>query len=310
MSDQNDAKPTGAPVNGQPQPFRRQVTWGRPPQAVFRAGPLPRGGTLAPLPEPPKPRPMAAPSAGILSGSMIPRAAPSAPSAPASVPTPAVTPPPTAPVPAPEAAAPDLTVRPLPEPEPEVTPAAAAVAAPEVHVLPDVVVEAPRPVTGALQAASARGKSSSHLPLYAGGAVVVLAAVAVGGWMLTRSPAEKPVAPVAPLTSPVAEPVEIATVETPVVAESEPAATPPAPAVAPAATPARTAPAATVTPAPARPATTTAQPTQRPVEAPPPVAIVTQPLPEPTPAAPPPTAAEHPPSDPDAPILTRPQPQD
>ncbi|WP_291840008.1 hypothetical protein, partial [Brevundimonas sp.] len=71
MSNQNDPKLNGSPVNGQaqPEPFRRPVTWGRPPATVFRAGPLPRGSTLPPLPEPPKPRPAPPPSSGILSGS-------------------------------------------------------------------------------------------------------------------------------------------------------------------------------------------------------------------------------------------------
>ena len=63
---------TDKKLNGAPQPFRRPVVWGRPPATVFRAGPLPRGGSLPPLPEPP--RMQVGP--GILSGSLIPRAAP------------------------------------------------------------------------------------------------------------------------------------------------------------------------------------------------------------------------------------------
>ncbi|MDP2765322.1 MAG: hypothetical protein Q8O54_10860, partial [Brevundimonas sp.] len=66
---------TDKKLNGAPEPFRRPVVWGRPPATVFRAGPLPRGERLAPLPEPPRARP----AAGILSGSMIPRAAAPAP---------------------------------------------------------------------------------------------------------------------------------------------------------------------------------------------------------------------------------------
>ncbi|HVL42398.1 MAG TPA: hypothetical protein VM348_09590, partial [Brevundimonas sp.] len=64
------------PLNGTPEPFRRPVVWGRPPATVFRAGPLPRGAALPPLPEPPRaPQPRPA-GPGIFSGSMIPRAAP------------------------------------------------------------------------------------------------------------------------------------------------------------------------------------------------------------------------------------------
>ena len=63
--------------NGSPAPFaRRPVTWGRPPATVFRAGPLPKGERLPPLPEPPKAAPAAAPRGAILSGSLIPQAAP------------------------------------------------------------------------------------------------------------------------------------------------------------------------------------------------------------------------------------------
>ena len=50
------------PLNGTPEPFRRPVTWGRPPQTVFRAGPLPTAERLPPLPEPPPDRPSCAPS--------------------------------------------------------------------------------------------------------------------------------------------------------------------------------------------------------------------------------------------------------
>ncbi|MBU3970964.1 MAG: energy transducer TonB, partial [Alphaproteobacteria bacterium] len=70
------------PLNGTPEPFRRPVVWGRPPATVFRAGPLPKGERLPPLPEPP--RMQMAP--GVLTGSLIPRAAPAAPAAPAPAP--------------------------------------------------------------------------------------------------------------------------------------------------------------------------------------------------------------------------------
>lgn len=322
MSEENDPKLNGSPVNGQarPEPFRRPVTWGRPPETVFRAGPLPRGGTLAPLPEPPKAAP-ARPS-GILSGSMIPRAAPaparpaSAPAAPAPI---ATAPAPQAPVtPAATLVEPDLTVRPLPEPEPApapiVAPVAAPPVAPRIDTLPDAVVVGP---PRALEAASARGTSSGRLPLYAGGAAAALAAVAVGGWFLTRSPAGAPATSVPPapaLAAPTvpldAAPVEPAPVETATPAQPEPAEVVPAPATTTRAAPP---PATTSAPVRAAPAPSQAQapaqPTPSPVVAPPPV-IVTQPLPEPEPVTPPPTAAERPSADPDAPITTRPQPLD
>ncbi|MGH7028635.1 MAG: hypothetical protein ACREEF_15000, partial [Brevundimonas sp.] len=66
-------------ADDQSVPFaRRQVQWGRPPQTVFRAGPLPRGtGLMPPLPEAPKPAPRPAASrpasGGVFSGSLVPQ---------------------------------------------------------------------------------------------------------------------------------------------------------------------------------------------------------------------------------------------
>ncbi|MGQ3376372.1 MAG: hypothetical protein ACT6TC_15190, partial [Caulobacteraceae bacterium] len=77
---------TDNPLNGQPQPFRRAVQWGRPPATTFRAGPLPKGERLPPLPEPPKAAPRPA-GPGIFSGSMIPQARPR-PAAPRPAPEP------------------------------------------------------------------------------------------------------------------------------------------------------------------------------------------------------------------------------
>ncbi|HEY0928239.1 hypothetical protein, partial [Brevundimonas sp.] len=47
MSDPKTPEANGAPLNGQarPEPFRRAVTWGRPPATVFRTGPLPYDST-------------------------------------------------------------------------------------------------------------------------------------------------------------------------------------------------------------------------------------------------------------------------
>src|SRR5215217_5606984 len=212
MSDETDPK-----LNGQPQPFRRPVTWGRPPATVFRAGPLPKGGALPPLPEPPRlaPRP-ARTGPGILSGSMIPRAAPPTAQTQTRAPAPAPQSSPVMPA-QPEASPaiqPDLIVRPLPTPEPLPAPS-------ERVPAPRPIVEAAPAVSPTLAAASARGKSSGRLPLYAGAAVAVLAVVAGGFLFLNRpaevAPAAAPPAPSATAPAPTlvapAAPVEAAPVE-------------------------------------------------------------------------------------------------
>src|SRR5690606_28004048 len=118
----------------QPEPFRRgQITWGRPPQAAFHVGPLPRDEGLArltampPHPKPSQARPAqtqpadARPTApagrpsGVFGGSMVPRRQP-APTA--SAPQSAAPPAPQA-APAPAA---DLTPRPLPDAAPQSAP--------------------------------------------------------------------------------------------------------------------------------------------------------------------------------------------
>ncbi|MEN5053569.1 hypothetical protein ABE406_12835, partial [Brevundimonas naejangsanensis] len=92
----------------QSAPFRRgQITWGRPPQAAFHVGPLPRDEGLArltampPHPKPPQPKPAqpqpaqqtpprSAPAAplsaprpsGVFGGSMVPRRQPAPTAAP------------------------------------------------------------------------------------------------------------------------------------------------------------------------------------------------------------------------------------
>ncbi|HEY0598539.1 MAG TPA: hypothetical protein VGD32_00440, partial [Brevundimonas sp.] len=98
------------PLNGSPTPFRRPISWGRPPATVFRAGPLPKGERLPPLPEPPAPDPLSGTPvrsnpAAILRGSMIPQAA-------------------TRPAPAPERASfAEPSPRPAPAPTPRPSPA-------------------------------------------------------------------------------------------------------------------------------------------------------------------------------------------
>lgn len=312
------------PLNGTPEPFRRPMVWGRPPATVFRAGPLPKGGRLPPLPEPPRASQPARPAAGIFSGSMIPRAAPRpAPEPIASTPP---LPEPAAPAPVASAPveeahvtvmpapAPDLTVRPLPPVQPVAAPLRAEPPLTQAPIAPSPIAVEPPAVGSTLRAASARGKASGRTVLYGGVAAAVIAAVAVGGWLMTRAPTTAPVpaamdapASMAAIEAPATVP---AVVPTPAeMEEPTPVATAPEPA------PVRT---RAVTPAVARPtpsrpvAATAARttPPPRTTAAPPPV-ITTAPLIEiaPTqPAGPPPTEAERPPADPDAPIATRPQP--
>ncbi|MDZ4112298.1 MAG: hypothetical protein U1E18_22245, partial [Brevundimonas sp.] len=189
MSTETDNK-----LDGAPEPFRRPVVWGRPPQTVFRAGPLPKGGRLPPLPEPPR----RAAGSGILSGSMIPRPAPQ-PAAPAPAVAHAPAP---APEPAPVDAAADLAVRPLPAPEPEPAPGRISTPPPrteprtEAHPAPVVA-----PIASPARASVDARRMGSRAPLYAGIAAAAVGALAFGGWMLTRGPSEAPVgpAPVSPV---------------------------------------------------------------------------------------------------------------
>lgn len=293
-------------LNGTPEPFRRPIVWGRPPATVFRTGPLPKGERLAPTPDArSEPRRPAGP--GILSGSMIPRATPSAQQqasgavvAPPSGPGPAVD---ARPQPAPRpASAPgpvrsgtDLAARPVPAPEPRPEPEARPVSAPAAVASPAAGPAAP--------AARARQAPSRTL-LYLGIAAAAVAVLVLGSRVLVRAPADTPVTPAsavpAPVAAPAATPIEaseaseaapalstVAAEPTPVPAPAEPVVAP-APAAAPRAAP-PVQPPAVVTPAPEAAA--------------PPLVVI-------APAGPPPTAAEPPPSDPGAPIETRPQPLD
>lgn len=73
--------PSGPPAEDRPtEPFSRgRIVWSRPPQSVFRVGPLPR---VAPGPAA---RPVRGSGAGILTGSMIPQARAASPPAEAPV---------------------------------------------------------------------------------------------------------------------------------------------------------------------------------------------------------------------------------
>lgn len=326
MPADNDPKP-----DRPPEPFRKPATWGRPPQTVFRAGPLPRGERLAPLPEMPKvskpeaarlqplPRPTSS-RPDIFSGSMIPR--------PAYKPTPPLpteakaqedtqrnaepglhTPPLQKHRPA-EA---DLVVRPLPE---AVVSAPVAPPVEPVEALSESppVASAPDPDFTALPR-SRPDRRPSRMPLVAGGLLAALGAVAVGIWWLNRAPVppaqtaaisaitQAPAAPVSPSVAvaesapEAASPVSTAVVSAPVV----PAADRPQPEVAERPLP-RT-PAAPTTAS--RPATVAVSPA--PTTTVPPVVIEMAP---PVALPPLPTTAAPPASDPDAPVVTRPQPLD
>lgn len=335
MSESDRPKPPASPFE------RKPIQWGRMPPATFRvpASPPDPSATQSPVtpvqqrqaysqfqarpslapqraPRPPRPE------ASILGGSLIPQAPRPTPALHLT-PTPAPQPQPT-PAPLPPADTPaDLSVRPLPPVDPvfdtaplaeasepiapadpapaplaEVAPVAATPPVVEDAVLNDIHVVAPR-----------AARKPNRIPWVLGGSLIVLAAVAGGAlWMLNNRPAPPPpVQPQQPITAavpalPAEATVEPAPLETLDAAAPE-TITPPVPA---ATQPTARAPAVVPAPRPTPPVT--AQPTPQPAtpapapaaEAPPPVVVVT----------PPPTAAAPTQSDPDAPIVTRPQPLD
>ncbi|MBU2126188.1 MAG: hypothetical protein KJ679_09270, partial [Alphaproteobacteria bacterium] len=175
---------TDKKLNGAPEPFRRPVVWGRPPATVFRAGPLPRGERLAPLPE----RPRAPVGPGILSGSMIPRAAPAPAQSQAQTQAtvPATARAPEAPAPAAAVPTPDLTVRPLPAAEPDPVPNPAPVPRPAPAPVPPVVA-ATEPAARPLAPVAAVRKPVNRTPLYAGIALAAVTVLALGSWIWTRA---------------------------------------------------------------------------------------------------------------------------
>ncbi len=326
MPADNDTKPDRTP-----EPFRKPATWGRPPQTVFRAGPLPRGERLAPLPEMPKvsksqaARPQSPPQPtnarpDIFFGSMIPRPAykPTPPlptQAKAQVDTqpkaePRVQTPPLQTDRPPNA---DLVVRPLPDAVVS-APAAPPVAPVEGLSESSPVASAPNPDYAA-PPRSRPDRRPGRMPLVAGGILAALGAVAVGIWWLNRAP----VAPGQTEGTPAVAETTAEPVLPPVaVSESAPAAVPPVSTavtttpVIPAANrpqrqvaerPSPRTPAAPVTAS--RPADIAVSPA--PTTTAPPVVIEMAP---PVAAAPLPTTAAPPVSDPDAPVVTRPQPLD
>lgn len=264
-------------LNGTPEPFRRQVVWGRPPATVFRAGPLPGSTGPSPLPGP---APMQR-TQGVLTGSLIPRAAPTPPRPPF-------------------AARPDLTVRPLPAVEPEAARQPEPVPAPA-----QPVSSAARTTPSPVPPVRAALKPASRMPLYVAIALAALTVIALGGWIWMRPTAETsvPTAVAAPGLPVPAEAVAVpdsvpaaVVVATPVVAT--PAPENPAPPATPVA-------ARVPLPATGRPATPAPRVAATvPVVTPDPI-IGTVPAPV---AGPAPTEAERPSTDPESPIATRPQP--
>lgn len=252
-----------------PPSSRHFIQWGRAPQTVFRAGPLPGAKPSA---RPPVDPVVARPPASILNGSMIPRRQPATdmvlPPVAARV-EPRVDPAPTAvpsvapveadPVPPPMATAPHP---PSGRKRPYLVPAAVAVAA--VTVAGGAwLLARPDPVPETLRAESPEAVTVPALPTAAPDRPTVADVRAV------------PVAPVPAPVTPVerARPAPDVRARRPAVAEAEP-----------------------LTPAEAGPA-----PVSAPVS--PPVVLVEPVMPPPTPARPPST-------DPNAPIVTRPQPLD
>lgn len=303
--------PKGPPADRLTEPFTRgKITWGRPPQAVFQVGPLPRA-TAAPLVTPP---PARATGASILSGSMVPPAKPAS-----------------APVPQPEFDGPEFepvvepeVVAPSPEPEPLVLEPEPVAAAPEIVVEPETpepAVTVPPPLSSEARPAAEPRKLPSVVvtpAIYAtvGAAIekvtkkdrwLVVAAVAAivvtGGFIwLATLPAPQPVddaaGPALVAEAPLVE-------QTPPVEAPTPARTAPAETASASAAPATAAPAPT---APARPAQTRPAPAA-PIVVTPPVEAAPQPSIEIAPlVVEPPTPAEPAPTNPDAPVSTAPQP--
>lgn len=317
--------PKDTPADSPTEPFARgRIQWGRPPQQVFRAGPLPSGGAA------PRPAPRSAPAADFLTGSMVPpaRPAPVAAEAPTEAAPPveaeAIVPPPPL---EPES---EPVIEPVfetlaPKPEPVVEPAAAApqeiviepeAAEPAVTVppplssdpqptakpreLPSVVVTPTLYAT--MGAAVQKAAKGGRWTIVAGVAAVVI----IGGFIwLATLPAPQPVDDAPTPLAAGAVPI----IETPLIEEAPPPAavtastpTPAAPAPS-AAVPAATA-SGPVPTAPRRP-TSSAPIVIAPTETAPRPYIETAPL-----VVDPPTSAEPAQTDPDAPITTRPQPLD
>lgn len=344
---------------------RGRIVWGRPPQPVFRAGPLPRDEGLArliampPHPQAAKPTVKGSVASGVAGGSNIPQAPRAARPQPAPAsrglgnfsnvpqaprPAPQGTAKPAAPaggilggslVPPAKPAAPlaAVTAQPEPKPVPQAPPqAASAPVAPkpvaeEIVVMSELepVVAPRRPVAGTAEPAvrtdRAAAKTSVAWGKWAVAAGALIGAAGAVVWWMNRAP-EAPVTPqetvaAAPETA-ISETAAPVAVEAPApgVPQNAPTVTQTVAPTAAAPAPQRAttealrrpvaAPVATPSAAPAsRPATTQTVPA---ASQPAPIVVVTPPVEIPVvEQGPAPTIAAPLPSDPDAPVVTRPQ---
>ena len=372
MSDTPPSDPKDKPAPGAvPEPFvRGRIVWGRPPETIFRTGPLPRApqswSQAAPRPAAPTP----SPAGNIFTGSMIPRAVPAAepdllpgekplvdeaPAAAAAPVEPVAAKPrrarkiepalestlePTAePAEAPvveayaepePAADPEPTIDPVAESvtetvvEPEPVQPAAPRPTAEIIVEPEPAepIKTIPPLSGAADAGLSDPRAMPSVvvtpTLYARVEAVVekvskkdrwLVAAAIGAVLVTGGfiwLATLPSEGTPPLDMDAPPPAAPGT-ESTVPIEAEPVAAaevaPPATAEEPEVAPMRAEPAATPAPSRVQPARPTVQPSAPVTQEPPPPVIETAPL-----VVEPPTAATPAPTDPDAPIETRPQP--
>lgn len=332
--------PARIPQVGEGTFQKGRVVWGRPPAVTFRAGPLPRDEGLArllampPHPQPKKPTvtgstaispAKVAPTAtGVGGFSNVPQKS-ARPAASGGIFGNSLVPPPAKPQPTVQ---PPVQPEPAPAQQPElVPPAAPQVVEPRVetatvHELEPVVAVRPASPAVAAPVSEPAAPARSSRGVWVAVGALVLVAGAAGLWWMSRDAAPEPVPvtrqPEAPaaLAEPVAAEADVSEEpQAPEAAAPEPVRTQPQ---ASAQTPvqAQVQPQARAEPAPRQPvreapATQREQAAQREPAAPPVVVVtpseVTAP---PVVEGPPPTTARPVPTDPDAPVVTRPTPLD
>lgn len=296
MSDDDRRPPSPAPID-----------WRRSAAPVFRAGPLPGGESLDPIPQPPRPapaRPAASRPVNLFRDSLVPQAPrPAVPTLPSAAPDPG------------PSKRPDLTVRPLPptprvgSPAPTASPARVQPQTAAAPLPPRPPEDSPVVVPAFARSTPRRGPSR---PVMIGGAVAAVMAAGLAIWLLVPRTAQAPAAPPAVDAS---APLPVPSTEAPVTAvpvqpvEAFESVTDQAPAAV--ATPPAAAREAAPAPAPAaaRPVTSEPEPSVEEATAPPPAPVIdTAPLVQPTTQAPaePPAAEPAPRTDGET-ILTRPR---
>ncbi len=318
----SDTPPRPGPEGAPAQPFQRgRIQWSRPPQPVFRVGPLPRAAGSAFVAQP-----VRQPGPGILTGSMIPPARPSQPEPESEVEVvPDSLAEPIEPLAEAIAAVAEAPSAPEPEqiearPSPESRPAAPREVLVEIEPAEPVETLTP-PLSGDAQpAAEPRSMPSVVVTpaIYATVSAAIETVTKKDRWIIVA-------AVVAVLVT--GGFIWLATLPSGGASQIDLAAPPPAadgltvevvdPAPAPAAAPvdrgvASPVPSAPAAEAPTRPAARTpdpVRPTAPVTAAPTPQTVAPQPYIETAPlAVEPPTAAQPAPSDADAPIPTQPQP--